>query len=420
VENVVENVKGVAADDSSAGIALCAAIAASDPGGIDSPLPQERNFHALGRIPHVFWHPLQASIWLSELVFGIVSLLLLLAVAATIPGLNLIALGYVLYAEGQVARSGKLRDGLPLVPAAARLGSVVLGACLWLAPIWYLADLARDAQLIAPSSSSSRWQWAILVAAASVVAVHLVLAVARGGRFDRFLWPVGNVLWLRRQLRRGGFGDSAERSLRRFVDDLRLPHLAWLGLCGFVGTAVWLAVPSLLFALPLDPSIIWQRWLAVIGAGGLVVVLAWAPLIQVQFAARERFRALFDLGAVRTMFRQAPLRWVLAISLLYASAIPMFLWSGRLKMMVQSHREILDLTLISLATTFPARVLLGWVYSRAVQRAPSPLIWSWAMRLLLAALLAGYVYLLFLSSLTAELGRHWFNEHHALLLPIPW
>jgi hypothetical protein len=31
-----------------------------------------------------------------------------------------------------------------------------------------------------------------------------------------------------------------------------------------------------------------------------------------------------------------------------------------------------------------------------------------------------YVYLLFLSSISAELGRHWLNEHHALLLPIPW
>lgn len=420
MENAVEKLSDLAGDDSPAVDAARDTIGTAVSGGTVALLLPEKHFHSIRRIPHIFWNPIQTSIWLLELVFGVVSLWLLLAVAATIPGLNLISLGYVLYAEGQVARSGKLRDALPLVPAAARLGSIVLGVCLWLAGVWYLADAARDAQLISPSSTATHWQSAILVAAAAVVALHLVLAVARGGRFDRFLWPIGNIVWLRKEFRRGGYGAVAERSLRRFVDDLRLPHLAWLGACGFVGTAVWLAVPSLLFALLVDPSLAWQRWLAIIGAAGLVVVLGWAPLIQVHFAARESFPALFELGAVRALFRQAPLRWLMAISLLYAAAILMFLWSAHLKMQVQAHREILDLTAISLATTFPARILLGWVYSRAIRRSPSPAIWSWIIRLVLGAALASYVYLLFLSSLTAELGRHWFNEHHALLLPIPW
>ena len=38
---------------------------------------------------------------------------------------------------------------------------------------------------------------------------------------------------------------------------------------------------------------------------------------------------------------------------------------------------------------------------------------------LLGGLLGAFVYLLFLSSITAEFGRHWFNQYHALLLPIP-
>ncbi|MBI3863488.1 MAG: hypothetical protein HY290_16475 [Planctomycetia bacterium] len=368
----------------------------------------------------MIWHPIQAAVWILELVAGILSLLVLLSIAATIPGLNLIALGYVLYAEGEVARSGKLRNALPLVPAAARLGSIIAGVCLWLWPIWYLADVARDVQLIAPASAAARWYGVGLIAAATVVAAHLLLAVACDGRIDRFLWPIGNILWLRRHVRQGGFWESAERSIRNFLDDMRLPRLAWLGACGFVGTGLWLLVPSLLFALPSDPAVAWQRWLAVIGGAGLIIVLGWAPLFQAHFAAQGYFRALFELRNVRALFRQAPLRWVLAVSLLYASAILMFLWSGRLKMLIQSHREILDLTVISLATTFPARILLGWVYSRAAARGPAPSTWVWIMRLLLVVLLAGYVYLLFLSSLTAELGRHWFNEHHALLLPIPW
>lgn len=419
MHNALDDVQHIAKGGSPVGDAPSDATALA-PADESAAFSQRGRFHSLGRIPHIVWHPLRAMAWLLELVFGALSLLVLLAAAATIPGLNLIALGYVLYAQGQVARSGKLRDALPLVPGAARLGSIVFGVCLWLAPVWYLADAARDATLIGPGSPAARWQLGYLVAAALAAAVHLLLAVARGGRLDRFLWPIGNILWLRRQIRLGGFAEGAERSIRSFLDDLRLPHLAWLGACGFAGTALWLIIPSLLFALPRDPSVAWQRWAGVIGGAGLVVVLGWAPLIQTQFAARERFSALFDLRAVRALFRQAPLRWVIAISLLYGSAIPMFLWSGRLKMLIEPHREILDLTVISLATTFPGRILLGWVYPRAMARGPAHAVWSWCLRVLLAALLAGYVYLLYLSSQTAELGRHWFNEHHPLLLPIPW
>jgi hypothetical protein len=128
---------------------------------------------------------------------------------------------------------------------------------------------------------------------------------------------------------------------------------------------------------------------------------------------------------MRDVFCRAPLRFVLAIALLYGSAILLFLWSAHLKMMVQSHRDILDLTLISLATTFPGHIAVGWAWSRAARRPSAPrgwpaAIWRWTMRILLAAALVGYVYLLSLTPLTGELGRHFFDQHHPLLLPVPW
>ena len=51
-------------------------------------------------------------------VAGLVVLIFLLGFLAAVPGLNLIALGILLDAEGRVARSGSILDGFPLVPLA--------------------------------------------------------------------------------------------------------------------------------------------------------------------------------------------------------------------------------------------------------------------------------------------------------------
>ena len=64
--------------------------------------------------------------WLVRTLWGIVSLIVLLAFIAAIPIVNFLALGYLLEVEGRVARSGRLRDAFPLLPLAPRLGSLVL------------------------------------------------------------------------------------------------------------------------------------------------------------------------------------------------------------------------------------------------------------------------------------------------------
>ena len=77
-------------------------------------------------------------------LFGLASLLLLLAVIAAIPIVNFIALGYLLEAEGRVGRSGRLRDGFPLLGLAPRLGTIALGIYLWLIPLRIItANAAR-------------------------------------------------------------------------------------------------------------------------------------------------------------------------------------------------------------------------------------------------------------------------------------
>lgn len=377
-------------------------------------------FAAVPRCPNVFRHPLQAAAWLARLLLGLVSLLVLLSLAATYPVTNLLALGYLLYAQGCVARSGRLRDAVPLLPAAGRLGVIALFTFLWLVPVSYLADAARDARLIAPASQAAWLRYVALAIVAAMVAVHLVLAVARGGSCGCFLRPVKNVRWLIERLRRGDYFSLADGEIRAFVSDLRPGHVLRLGACGLIGTLAWLIIPSLLFAALSDPTRTWQQLAVLAGGAMLVPILCWLPFLQAHMAAEDRLRAIFELGAVRELFRSAPFSWLLATAVFYLASFPLFYWSVYPKMDLQYHRGILDLTLISVALMFPARILVGRVYRRASAHQAAWRGWPWLVRPVLAVLVSLYVYLLFLSGSTAEFGRHWLNQYHALLLPLPW
>ena len=70
-----------------------------------------------------------------------------------LPLLQFLSLGYLLEAGGRVARTGKLREGFIGVRLAARLGGVVLGSCLLLLPIRFVADMARAAEIIDPAAA---------------------------------------------------------------------------------------------------------------------------------------------------------------------------------------------------------------------------------------------------------------------------
>ena len=97
----------------------------------DADEPARAPFQRLPPFPRSFRQCHLAIYWLAEFGFGLFSLLALLAFLAAIPGLNFLALGYLLEAEGRVARTGKLRYSMPLLPLAPKLGGMVLGIWFW-------------------------------------------------------------------------------------------------------------------------------------------------------------------------------------------------------------------------------------------------------------------------------------------------
>ncbi|MDX1965647.1 MAG: hypothetical protein SFV23_00625 [Planctomycetaceae bacterium] len=375
------------------------------------------SFDSLPPFPHPLRKPFSAVGWIVSLLFGMVSLVVLLAVIAAIPVVNLLALGFLLEAQGRVARTGKLRYAFPLLPLAPRLGTIVVGVWVWLFLVRIVADAAGDAATIAPGSAvAGGWRAALILISAGV-AVHLVLALARGGSLWCFLRPIKNFRWLRQQFREGDYLGTANAAIRDFIVAMRLPHHFRLGLLGFIGTFLWLFLPTALFAALQDVTKPGQVLLTLFGGAVLIPVLAWTPFLQAHFAAENRLSAFRELGTIRRLFQRAPLCWFLAVVLLYALALPLYLF----KIAAPPQDAMWFVTLIFVATIYPAKILIGWAYAKARQREqPTWFFFRWPARLLLLPLLAVYLFLVFFTPAIGAAGRRVLFEHHALLLPTPF
>ena len=361
-------------------------------------------------------HPLRAAAWLLRVAFGIPAVVLLLSALAAVPVVNFAALGYLLEAEGRVARSGRLRHGFPLLVWAPRLGTIVLGFAIWLFPLWLLAGYTADARLIDPASPTTRGLERALSIAAVAIGVHLCLALARGGTFGCFVRPLKNVLWFLRRCWSREYWVSAERHVRELLAGMRPGYHFSLGARGFVGALVWLLVPSALFAATrkTEPGPV---LLTLAGGAGLVFVFCLLPILQARFAAENRLRAIFEWRQAPRLFARAPLAWLVAFVAVYVLSLPLYLS----KVALPPRDALMLLTPLFIVTIYPARVITGWAYYRASSRPERAWLgWSLLSAPLILALLGTYVFLLFFTQFIGEHGKGVLFEHHAFLLPVPF
>jgi hypothetical protein len=322
-----------------------------------------------------------------------------------------LALGYLLEAGGRVARSGRLRDGFIGVRSAARFGGAAMGGLLLWLPLYYLSLQAGAAQIIAPEGRIARqWQtWLAILSA--LVALHACGALLRGGRLRHFANPL-NLPWLVVRGFRGGLLTAARDRLWDTVVSLHLPYYFWLGLRGFVGAFLWLAIPLLLLGLGHRTPLA-----GIIGGLLLAVVVLYVPFLQIRFARNNRFRAFFQLRQIRRIFRKAPLAFALALWAHLLFALPLYI----LKIEVIPRDLVFLEGLVFLLFMFPARLLGGWAYSRGVQRtAPRFWLFRWSARFAVVPIVFAYVFVVFLSQHIGWKGVTGLYEQHAFLLPVPF
>lgn len=347
----------------------------------------------------------------TEWCFGVVSLFLGLAVLAAIPIGQFLALGYLLEASGRVARSGRIRDGFIGVRTAAKFGGAALaGFLLWL-PLYFLSIQAEAARIIDPNGRIARQWEGWLSVLAVIFTLHCGAAFIAGGRIRHFLNPL-NIPWLVIRSFRGGLYTEARDRLWDAVVGLRLPYYFWLGVRGFLGAFLWLAIPLLLLAQGHRVPV-----LGILGGLMLAAVVLYVPFLQVRFARDNRLRAFREFKQIRAAFRRAPLAFAFALWIHLLFAIPLYI----LKIEVIPRDLVFLEGLMFLLFIFPARLLGGWAYARGARRAV-PRFWlsRWFGRFAVIPIVFAYVFVVFLSQHLGWQGIGSLYEQHAFLLPVPF
>lgn len=368
------------------------------------------------RCPNPLRHPVSAAAWIVRTAFGLVTLVLMLAIVAAIPVLNFWVLGYLLEVEGRVARTGKLRYAFPLLDVTPKIGVIVLGVWIWVFPIRILAGARADANLIEPNAGPARFLSTLTFVLSCFVVLHITGALGRGASFWSFFRPLKNILWLFGRVRHGFDWPAAEARVRTVIRKLRLKHHFKLGFFGFLGAFLWLLLPTTLFAAA-DKTEGLPILVTVLGGIMLVVLFGWLPFLQARYAAENRFRAMFELGTVREDFKRAPISFLLAIVVAFALALPLYL----LKIVAPPQDAMWFVTIVFILSILPARIVTGLAYGRSQRRENRAWFgWRWLSRLIIFAALFAYVVLLFLTQFVAEHGKRALFENHAFLLPVPF
>lgn len=343
-------------------------------------------------------------------IFGVVSLVGMLAVVATIPFVQVLSLGYLLEASGRVARTGKLRSGFVGIDKAARLGSILLGAWLLLWIPRFVSSLWYSAWLIDPTSTSTRVLRVLLFVTTVGVVWHTSAAVARGGRLRHFLWP-RPFRFLRRMFQSGSCAKLRD-AVWDFAISLHLPHYLKLGLFGFLGGVAWLAIPISLLAIAKSAPI-----LGFLGGLLLIFVLLYLPFLQTRFAVTGRWQSLFEVREVKRTLTRAPIASAVALLLTLALALPLYLLKIEL---IPREAEWLP-SLLFVASIWPARLAVGWAMARGLRREnPRHFVFRWSSRLAMLPIVALYVLLVYFTQYLSWYGVWSLYEQHAFLLPVPF
>ncbi len=401
-------------------------------------------------------------------LIGGLTVLVILSILAGIPIFNFLTLGYLLEVSRRVALGKTVSCG-PVTAGfyrAAALGNSIFSWWVWLIPIRYLALFSAEAELIAPQGSTAvRTQFLFYLATALVIA-HLVAAAVCGGKLRHYFWPFiapfSLALWMARRMVKWpligqpirwcsdwicfGLTDDIANAppLKdwllpwifwskiqqpdfvseiigrpwRFLTALRLAYYFRLGAVGFLGTAAWLFLPTLLMAVAtLAPEHPLSGLAGLLGFLLAVPIFSGLPLMQVHFAVRQDVRAFIEIWQIVRLFRRAPVWYLGSWTVSVALCIPLFL----LKIEAIPTDLIWLLSLVFLILLWPGKICLGWAYRQSMA-APQPRRWwlTLPMGILVSTVSAAYVLLLMLTRYTSWNGAFSLFENPVFLLPTPF
>jgi hypothetical protein len=398
-------------------------------------------------------------------LFGFCSVVVLVAMAACIPVVQVLSLGYLLEVSGRLARGGKFRDAMAGMGKASVLGGILLGCWLSMIPLRVVSSFWYDAHLIAPLSNQTQFLRGVQLVLMVITFAHLFSAVACGGKLRYFLWPliapfslgvwavrrmsglpifkkimqvtlgwcaprvvadisavkpfadwfVPAILWKR--IRAGNMYARSRDAVWNFAASLRLPYYFGLGFKGFLGTAMWLLVPSSLFILAGQttgpPSVLLTLGGFLIG----VPVFASLLFLQTHFATDGKLSRFVQIRKVFRVFGRAPLAHVFSLLIVFVLSVPLFL--AKIELIPFELMWVLSLLFVVLS--FPGRLLVGWAYRRGQRNQARSRWWlKYPFVLLTGPLSVAFVGLYFIFRYVSWHGSYSFVENHVFLFPAPF
>jgi len=397
---------------------------------------------------------------------GGITLLLLLAVLANLPILNLLVLGYLFETSRRIGSGESFSKWLVGYRKAAYLGKVFFSFWVLVLPIRFISHMHYEAWLIDPESDQVIFLLRLQYGLAGAMIAHFVAALLCGGKLRYFFWPLVIPLSLSIWLVSGTvkiplfrrfiasisrlFCPGLVADLDRFppLNELLLPALFYsklghpglfgefvskflhglqllklsyffrVGLLGLIGSLAWLFIPtSLLIAATSIPQPGIALSAGVLGWMIAVPVFAALPILQTHFAVGGRLSNFFELSAAFSKFGRAPIWYLIAWMLAVTFSLPLFL----LKIETIPAELLWILSLVFLVFTWPTRVLLGWFYRRATQQSrPAPLWISLPIGLLTLPISVAFVSVLTITRYTSWGGTFSLFENHLFLLPAPF
>lgn len=400
-----------------------------------------------------------------EWMLGVTTLIFGLAVVSAIPIVQILTLGYLLECSRRIAQTGRFWSGAVGVRKAARIGSLVAGTWLCLLPIQYVSSLWYASNLIDPSSGATALLRGLQIVFTGLIIPHILAAWYCGGKLRHFFWPMvapfSMGLWALRKAAdsqtfrpalnttlgwlsprlvedicrakpltdwflpavlvkgvwRGHLFSRARDGLWDFVVGLRLPTYFWLGFRGFAGTIAWMFIPSMLL---IGISVLPEGLAALSGFLGVMamsVVLLYVPFAQVHFAHEGRMEAIFDVSGIRRAFRGSPILHTLALLVILAFALPMFLFK-----IEEIPAELLWApAVIFLVFGWPARMFVAWAYAKGIRREKKrSMLLTWPSRLVQWPLTLTFTLFLLVSQYISWNGSLSLLENHVVLVPAPF
>jgi hypothetical protein len=250
--------------------------------------------------------------------------------------------------------------------------------------------------------------------------LYLLWVWGRGGRLRDYFWPAP-IRFLREGWR-GSFWVAAYERFWRMLEELEVGRLFWLGLRGFLGTTLWIAIPALiLIGATRNGETGAAGLVGVFGGIGMGIVLIYLPYLQVAMAADNRLWSIFGVRRVRLCFRRCPLAFWFGLLTTFGLAIPPYL----LKVEAVPREYAWIMAAIVGSFVLPARFVTGWAMARASQREEprGSLLFAYRclIRILILPVIGFYLVILFVTQFTSWYGLAgtWFLQH-AISVPTPF